>query len=486
MYTDEELIDNIHDSSWRIQNLYKIRNKKSKTIPFALNATQKVLHASTDRFNMTLKGRQQGVSTYYILKYADMAFWNKNVNVAILSHDRESIKKLFRIVAFAYKTMPDHLKPELARGGGSAYEMYFPDLNSRISVTLEVRSESISHLHISEYGLMKNKDRFNASIEAVPFDVGHISIESTPFGMNHFYDDWFDPDFPYAKHFFPWYFHHENVINDHKLKDSDITESEKEVIEKAKKLGIELTLAQIAWRRFKIAQKGASKFFEEHPEDDVTCFLMSGEPVLDLMEVSKWIKEAPAPIKDDDDGTRIWEERKGTSRYYGGGDTAEGVGGDSSVFSLYEKGTNKKVAQLRNNRWKPKVFAEKINELCSQYVSDRGEWPLVAVERNNHGHAVLLWLEEDLEYPNLFVHTDDKVGWITNKVTRPVMIDTYLEALSSGMVSQPDKDALGELMTLVNNNGKIEAMEGKHDDTVMADSIALQIRDEGASIFDSL
>ena len=480
--SDEEIYNNIHDRKWRVENLYSIRNKKSKTVPFRLNNTQKRLHESKSRYNMTLKGRQQGVSTYYILKYFDKACWEDNINAVILSHDDKSIKKLFRIASFAYKNMPNELKPTLSKGGGSQYEMFFPERNSRISVMLEVRSDAVSDLHVSEYGLMKNKDRFNASIEAVPYDVGEISIESTPFGMNHFNDDWVDPDFPYTKHFFPWYFHHENIIEDHgKI---SYTAEEKLLVEKAKSYGIVLKKDQVAWRRFKIKQKGSSAFFQEHPEDDITCFLMSGNPVLDLQEVAKWLKAANDPIEDD--GTvKIWEHFIEGEKYVLGADTAEGIGGDFSVAPIYKKSSMTQVAQIRG-KIKPKPFAELIFNLCERYVSFHGEYPLVAVERNNHGHAVLLWLDEKLDYPNLFTHTDDRIGWMTNKLTRPVMLDVFLDGVENMLINIKDKATLGELMTLINNSGKIEAMTGKHDDCVIAHAIAIQMCMEKANYLDAL
>jgi len=473
-FSQEELVDNIHDKTWRMKNLYFIRNKAGKKVLFKMNKTQIKLDNSNSNFNMTLKGRQQGVSTYYLLKYFDDCIWNSHENVVILSHNRESLGKLFRIVKFAYENLPENLRPLLSKGGGSKHEMYFPSINSRISVTLEVRSESVSRLHVSEYGLMMNKQRFNASIEAVPTDGGVISIESTPFGINHFHDDWIDPDFPYNKHFFPWYFHHENIMLNSEIDISTYTDSEKELISKAKKIsGIDITKDQIAWRRFKIGQKSLKSFQEEHPEDDVTCFLISGNSVMDLQMLAEKKSNCPEPIEDNGN-LKIWEEHETGEEYVIGCDTAEGVGSDYSVASVYKKSTREQVAQLRGHI-KPKKFAEGIFSLAERYTGESLNYPVVAVERNNHGHAVLLWLDEHLEYDNLFEHTDGRVGWLTNKVTRPIMVDTLIDAIDSDMILIRDETTIGECMTLIDNNGKIEAMTGKHDDAFIANSIALQM-----------
>lgn len=483
-FTPTELVMSIHSKKWRMDNLYVIRNKAGKTVLFRKNATQERLDRSKSRWNMTLKGRQQGVSTYYIIRYLDDVLWTENENAVIQSHDRQSLSKLFRICNFAYKNMPEEIKPRIAKGGGSKHEMYFPDINSRISVALEVRSESVSKLHISEYAFM-DKQRFNASIEAVPTDTGEVSIESTPFGMNHFHDDWVNPDFPYKKHFFPWYFHHENTLKNSGLPTSSYTDEEKELVAKAKKLfDLQIHADQIAWRRFKIAQKDLRTFQEEHPEDDVTCFLVSGNSVMDLQMLSDMKNNVSEPLEDN--GTvKVWEEYRQGETYVLGADTAEGVGTDYSVATLYHKQSRVQVAQIRGHI-KPKRFAEMIVELCDKYVGYQTMPPLVAVERNNHGHAVLLWLEEHLEYDNLFTHTDDRIGFITNKVTRPIMLDTLIDAIDSEMVKINDLTTIDECMTLVDNNGKIEAMSGKHDDCVMAHAIALQMCLESGNYLENL
>ena len=101
-------------------------------------------------------------------------------------------------------------------------------------------------------------------------------------------------------------------------------------------------------------------------------------------------------------------------------------------------------------------------------------WPLLGVERNNHGHAVLLRLE-DLCYPNLFEAEDGRPGWKTTSSTRPILIDEFIEDVEAKIVEVKDQDTLGECMTLVDNKGKIEAVDGKNDDCIIATAIAIQM-----------
>ena len=60
-------------------------------------------------------------------------------------------------------------------------------------------------------------------------------------------------------------------------------------------------------------------------------------------------------------------------------------------------------------------------------------------------------------------------------ITRPVMINQFIHGVESGFLTVNDKEILGECLTLVNINGKIQAADNKHDDCVVAVAIALQL-----------
>ena len=470
------IIANYANPKWRISNLYHITNKAKKRVIFRPNVIQQKLHEFDGRYTMALKARQIGISTYYVLKYLDIAAWNTNINVCIQSHDRESIEKLFRIAKYAYNKMDPAIAPRLDRGGGSKYAMYFPEVNSRMYVSLEARSDTISHLHVSEYGLMKNKDRFNASIDAVPIDTGTISIESTPKGLNHFYEDWNNDEFPFKKFFFPWYFNPEYKVSSYyegKVSAS-LTDDETKLKQKAHKLyGIKITHDQIRFRRHQIKVKGKSSFLEEYPEDDQTCFLTSGNPVMDMELIKSFILDAPNPITDHE-WMKIYEHYNRSEMYVCGCDTAEGVGSDYSVATIFKVSSREQVAQIRGH-WKPSDFAHHVDELCTRYHTGGRMKPLLAVERNNHGHAVLLELNEHIDYPNLYMHKDGRPGWVTDRVSRPIMIDTFVDGVENQTIKLNDKHTLNECMTLVDNGGKIEAMGSKYDDCVIAGAIGIQM-----------
>ncbi len=485
----------LSDPVWRRNNLYKINTKDRKVAQFNENEHQALVNNDPSKRKMILKSRQIGFSTGCIIKMFDDTIWNENTTSMIMAHEQDSIKKLFRIVMRAHKFMPDELRPRLDRGGGSKYEYFFPEINSRIYCDLESRSDTIQNLHISEFGLMDDDERVLATLDAVPRESGNVTYESTPKGLNHFYDKWVDPNAIEKKFFFPWFKFAEYQIP---TKPLELTDEEKELVaDTLERYRHTLTHEQIAFRRWKISEKGGGKkglqkFLEEYPSDDISCFLTSGDSVFDLHAIQAKIKAAKSPIKDTGD-VKIYKHLDKTKTYVCGADTAEGVGGDYSVGVLIEAET-KTVAAVIRGQFKPSDFAYRLSQLCLSYKAPSKAPPLIAVERNNHGHAVLLQLNEHEFYPNLYRRKtasgdeDQNPGWVTDKITRPIMLNTFRDMVENNYLNISDKNILGECLTLVNNDGKIVASTGKHDDCVIATSIACQMLVEfgSLSVYDDL
>ena len=103
---------------------------------------------------------------------------------------------------------------------------------------------------------------------------------------------------------------------------------------------------------------------------------------------------------------------------------------------------------------------------------------LVAVERNNHGHAVIAHLLTGQKYTNLYDSGGDW-GWLTNAVTRPRMLANLGELLSSAPFMFVSPRLLEECRTFVRHtDGGCSAAPGTHDDTVIAMAIAQAVRSD--------
>jgi len=473
----------IEDDAYRLRTLYKITTKGGKLSSLVPNSIQQKINQCAARRKMILKARQFGVTTQEVVKMLDYTLWNENRTACILAHEQDAIKKIFKICRLAHSKLPRPFNLELDRGHGSQYEMRFPYMNSKIYCDLESRGDTIHHLHVSEAAFVQNPDKVISTMQAVPQD-GIITLESTPNGMgNYFYDMWMDPSQNFEKLFFPWFLFEEYQTESGKIR---LTDEEKEFTQKVKtKWKLEITKEQIAYRRSKQSEL-KHLFKQEYPEDDQSCFLSSGNAAMDLVRVKELYDAAPSPIHETDI-LKIYRRRDRANRYVIGCDTSEGVRGDFSVAQVLEVETRKQVAILRG-QFKPFEFAHHILELSKEYIQRGNQYPLVAVERNNHGHAVLQELHEHIRYQNLYVHTDDRLGWLTDRVTRPIMLDTLIDGVENGSVQLQDRTTLQECLTLVQENGKIEAGTGKHDDCVIASAIAVQmcIKEGSLSLYDNI
>lgn len=419
--------------------------------------------------DIILKARQFGVSTACILSQLDECIFNRNFNACILAHEQDAIQKLFRIAKHAYNNLPDLFKPVLARGGGSKYEMIFEEINSKIYCDLESRGDTINWLHISEAAFIREQDRMLSTMQTVPIN-GIITIETTANGMNHFYDSWMD-DNGFKKHFFPWYIYPDYNIPIDRLK---LTPEENELKAMVmKKYSLALTDAQINFRRAKIKELKAM-FFQEYPEDDQGCFLSTGDAAFDLVIIKGLLDQCHEPIETDGP-IEIFKKFNSNLQYIIAADPAEGIGGDSSVAVCFNVNDLEQVAVVRTNSHDPFEFAHLIYKMSNLYHKGGRPYPICAVERNNHGHAVLLELSEHIRYPALYSAKDEKLGWLTDKVTRPIMLDTFIEGVENRTIKINHPETLKECLTLVELNGKVEADEGKHDDCIIACAIATQI-----------
>jgi hypothetical protein len=483
MTENQIILNTIRNQQWRLDRAYSIINKSGQRVWFRKNFVQRKIDQDQSKRKMILKARQFGVSTDGIIRMMDHTLYTPNYTACIIAHEQDSIKKLFRIAKRAYQFLSPEMKPEIDRGGGSKYEMYFPEINSRIYCDLESRGDTIQYLHVSEAAFIKNPDQLKATLQAVPLD-GRVVLESTPNGMgNYFYELWNDPDQPYSKLFFPWFIFPEYQIESESFPYSS---DELEFIEKTKRLyKVDITRNQIAYRRFKQKELGRL-FCQEYPEDDQSCFLTSGESAMDLFVVKARITDK-LPIQREQGLIKIYKSYDRNNLYVCGADCAEGVNGDYSFATIIDARSREQVATLRGHM-KPHAFAHAIAELCSLYQTSGRMAPLLAVERNNHGHAVLLELEEHIQYPNLFRHKDDRLGWLTDKVTRPIMIDTFIDGVENKTLLLNDQDTLAECLTLINDNGKIQAAPGFHDDCIIGSAIALQMCIECAvlDIYDNI
>lgn len=218
---------------------------------------------------VVLKARKEGVSTLIGSLLFFMSATYENQVASMLAHQADSTDEIFHIAKLIAKEYP------LGKSRVIARAIHFDTMNSRYSCHT-AGGEGIgaggtpSMLHLSEVALWKlNKEETEyAAINAVPYVPESIIIyESTARGRELFwnrYERAARGESEYFGLFIPWF------VNPDFRMDVGVT-LEREPEEKAlaalaaREYGIELSDAQLAWRRFKIAELGPYIFRQEFP-----------------------------------------------------------------------------------------------------------------------------------------------------------------------------------------------------------------------------
>lgn len=163
-------------------------------------------------------------------------------------------------------------------------------------------------------------------------------------------------------------------------------------------------------------------------------------------------------------GLSVWEVPVAGVRYVIGVDPAEGnVASDESVACVMRSDSWAQVAVLAG-RMDPSVLVRWVVRLAGAY----GEAD-VMVERNNHGHSVLLGLREaGVRVLNGY---DGKPGWLSNVKGKPLMYDGVAAAVRERQVVLRDSETVVQLCSL--EASTLRAPAGLADDRADAFALAL-------------
>ena len=140
------------DQRWRLNNLYKIVDKEGQEITFEMNAAQEHFYANKHYYNVILKARQLGFSTFILIYILDCCLFQPNTSAGVIAQGLTEAEDLFRNkVKYAYDRFPDFLKEKITSQTNSARKLEFSN-GSSITVGTSLRGGTFQKLHISEYG----------------------------------------------------------------------------------------------------------------------------------------------------------------------------------------------------------------------------------------------------------------------------------------------------------------------------------------------
>lgn len=187
-------LDKLKDKRWRLENLYKIIDKKGNQVNFSLNWAQEELYNRRWYKMIVLKARQLGITTFFAINFLDDCFWLDNISSGIVTHRREDSEEIFKKkVKFAYDNMPPWTKVFNSAKNDRVGELAFNN-GSSYRVSTGFRSGTYNRLLISEFGKICAKspevsnEIMSGTLNAIADDQ-IVVFESTAEGRSgHFYD----------------------------------------------------------------------------------------------------------------------------------------------------------------------------------------------------------------------------------------------------------------------------------------------------------
>lgn len=187
----DELLAKLSDPHWRLRNLYYILDKNKRTILFRPNEVQEEFINSIWHRNIVPKARQRGFSTVVQIMMLDAALFTPNTVCAVIAQDGDTAKKIMRQkIKFAYQRLPKFVKKMYPIIRNNVSEIGFKN-GSSISVSTSARGDTISWLHISEFGIIcynspeRAEEIMTGSLPAA--EQGIVVIESTAKGRDGAY-----------------------------------------------------------------------------------------------------------------------------------------------------------------------------------------------------------------------------------------------------------------------------------------------------------
>lgn len=478
------------NKEYRINNLYKIKDKYKQLVTFRPNRMQKHFNEHKHTRNILLKSRQLGATTFEIIDTLDDVLFNRNFDALFIAHGLEPAKDIFdNKISLAWNSfqLKDLFKPDM--DSARKLKVGFGDGTfSSIAVDTSGRSGTFSRLHITEFAKLcktfpdRAKEVLDGSIPAIP-TTGRVDIESTAEESNGLFFEMFwqawdrgEPKHPtqFKAHFYNWQWDEEidmtEIIND--LPDQfRVYQAKYSLNDK------EISYYYLKFIALGEHERNWSTMKKEYPTTPEEAFEGSGDKLFDSEKLSLQKKYEPI---EEYNNFRIWKPYILGHKYGIGCDVAEGISRDSSTIVVWDFTTPRPrvVAEYANNLIAPDIFAFDIKNIAEKY-----EYPLIAIERNNHGYTTLSKLREIYPDRHIYEHTDSKFGWQTNLVTKPKMMYDLNTAINENLV----KMSSGRIISEMRRYDKEELREVKnrgettqHFDLLVAAAIGFQMKNESS------
>lgn len=478
--------DTLTSPVWRLTHLYKFKPKEGGIRTFRPNTFQALRYdrlypkffARQGHKEIELKSRKFGTTTGCAFFCLDCVSRYRGVEAATVAHKGEKASEIFNVIIRpAWNDIPEKLRPRERFNNTTEIDL-MNSIRSKYAVSGDLKGSTPDILHLTEVAYFPDDERLGEAIASLP-PHGLCVAESTAYGEGNWFHLTFIEAWAARKAgkyhewlpvFNPWFadpYNRVTVTAEMQLR------YEAEAKELQQRYGLDD--GQVFWWDQRKAEH-RDLVYQFYPSEPEEAFLSSGRPVFDLkrLAVLKEKFERP-PVRVEHD-IQVWEEPIAGEFYGIGVDTAEGLAhGDNSVISVVRQKTGDEVCQVAGHI-SPHELAKALGAVAQMYPEHT-----CVIERNNHGHTVIAYAKED---GNIRLYrttvkdavTDkesEKIGWDTTEKSKSYAIDTLSRDLEDGSCVPHSAETYGELRTFVHGErGKMGAVQGRHDDRVMALALA--------------
>jgi hypothetical protein len=437
------------DPIYFIENYCQIVSLDKGLIPFKLYDCQKekvkVIHEN--RRVILMEGRQQGKTTTsaaYILWYT---VFQDNKTVAILANKATAAREVLSRYQLMYEGLPIWLQQGVTTWNKGDIEL---ENGSKVFTAATsasgIRGKSVNLLYVDETAIIPNTvaEEFFTSVYPTisAGETTKILLSSTPLGYNHFWKFWNDAEKGrngFVPLFIPYW----------KIPGRDDK-----------------------WAAEQKAMLGELKYNQE-----VLCkFLGSSLTLVNADVIAKMSVAVPIFSKD---GLDLYENPQEGHTYVLVADTAKGVGGDYSAFTIVDitEVPYRLIGKYRRNDISPLMYPSVIYHVATQFNQ-----AFVLVEINSSEQVPYI-LHHELEYENLvFVNRSTgfqtvtggfgggqtQLGVNTDKKVKRTGCHNFKALLEENKLIIEDADIISEISTFIEKRNSYEADEGYHDDMVMS------------------
>ena len=465
-----------------------IHGKTTEECDFILNAAQVSLVDSMkdNRFVAAPKARQLGITTLTNALALHHSLFAKNASVVCMAVKTDNSNENLRRIKAMFKSMPKWVQlitMEWDEGQGHQNNMGLWSFRSLLTGTqnkLEVASASSedatrgktpTFLHWTECAFSDVAEQIFTSIYPAlnRRKDSVIVLESTGNGNSGFY---YEVCMGIRKGFkvvfMPWF-----LDENYRLEGEEIPEDDMEYLKDL--MGVaeiphHLDQDQLRWYKATSETIGKAKGQQEYPVNVEQVFMatnssffsvrttqkLKGEPALHTLTMENgYLTQRPGA------SGIVYEQPRPEYEYLMGVDTSEGQHDPTVITILNPKGEEVLF-------WREKILPDDIVKLVD-ILGKMYNNALVACESNGIGMHIILNLQSQYLYPNLYQY-EGKVGFRTSVANKPTILATLQDSILSDKLKFRNLQ-LGQEMPHFEAE-KLKAKKGEFDDTVMSCAIA--------------